>query len=182
MNQPNAMLTFGLLPNQEIVSIYTDESGEFIDPPDGQLIPLVKFPAPETGDWAPVLVWFDDRVERQWEAAQPPPPLPDFDQLRNAIRTENGYVGAFNQAAQADPMATGLLGPRLDTFQLTGNYNLFLESLRLALQAIPDAQQAANVGLEFLGLAHRCNMTAPFLMALEMMFNDEQPPQPGGEG
>ena len=69
MYEPNAMRTFGLLPGRQLVSIYTDGEGELIDPPEGRLIPLVKIPRPDTGDWSPRLAWFTDRVERQWEAA-----------------------------------------------------------------------------------------------------------------
>jgi hypothetical protein len=31
------------------------------------IIPLVKIDKPESGEWNPVVVWFEDRVERQWE-------------------------------------------------------------------------------------------------------------------
>lgn len=31
-----------------------------------QIIPLVKIEKPEEGEWTDTLVWFEDRVERQW--------------------------------------------------------------------------------------------------------------------
>jgi hypothetical protein len=34
---------------------------------------LVKIPKPEEGAWEPNLVWFADRVERQWVAGTPAP-------------------------------------------------------------------------------------------------------------
>lgn len=114
--------------------------------------------------------------QAEWDAAHQPPP--DWDGLRNAIRTENGYVGAFDQVTQVDKMAAGLLGPRLDTFELTGNYALFLQSLQASLAALP-AQDAAHIGLEFLALSARTNMPAPFIQALEDLFEDLPSGGPG---
>jgi hypothetical protein len=37
---------------------------DWVDP---TLIELVKIEQPEGENWQPVLVWFEDRVERQWE-------------------------------------------------------------------------------------------------------------------
>jgi hypothetical protein len=37
---------------------------DWVDP---TLVELVKIEQPEGDNWHPVLVWFDDRVERQWE-------------------------------------------------------------------------------------------------------------------
>jgi len=65
---------------KELVSIVLDEEGnpridtirpypvpeDWVDP---TIIPLVKFDKPEEGNWTPIIVWFEDRVERQWEAA-----------------------------------------------------------------------------------------------------------------
>lgn len=34
-----------------------------------QIIPLVKIDKPTEGNWTDTLVWFEDRVERQWVAA-----------------------------------------------------------------------------------------------------------------
>ena len=34
---------------------------------DPRLVELVKIAQPEGENWQPVLVWFEDRVERQWE-------------------------------------------------------------------------------------------------------------------
>lgn len=65
------MKTYGLLPSQTLASLTTDDNGDFLPPLDEGVtaIPLVKVPAPEvtpTQVANPVLVWFDDRVERQW--------------------------------------------------------------------------------------------------------------------
>ena len=77
------MKTYGVIyPNgtKELVSIVLDENDEprmdtlapYPTPEDWvepAIIPLVKLPKPEQGDWEPKVVWFADRVERQWEAA-----------------------------------------------------------------------------------------------------------------
>jgi hypothetical protein len=68
------MITVGLLPSQELVSLLTDEEGNWRDVPEGQtVVPLVKIPKPEQGAWEPNVVWFSDRVERQWVAGVPAP-------------------------------------------------------------------------------------------------------------
>ncbi len=81
------MQTFGLIwPNgtQELRSIVLDEDGnprmDTLEPnpkPDDwqapQVLPLIKIPKPEQGAWEPNVVWFADRVERQWVAGTPAP-------------------------------------------------------------------------------------------------------------
>lgn len=69
------MKTYGLLPTQTLASLTTDDDGAFIPPLDEGVtaVPLVKLPAPEVTSAEiaqPVLVWFDDRVERQWLVAE----------------------------------------------------------------------------------------------------------------
>lgn len=73
--------TYGLIfPNGEkyLASVCLDEEGnpriDTIRPypvPEGwvdpTLVELVKIEQPEGENWQPVLVWFEDRVERQWE-------------------------------------------------------------------------------------------------------------------
>ena len=72
--EPNAMITIGLVPSQQLVSLLTDGEGNYRDVPEGQtVVPLVKIPKPEEGAWEPSVVWFDDRVERQWVAGAPAP-------------------------------------------------------------------------------------------------------------
>lgn len=65
------MKTYGLLPEQILASLETDEEGNFIPPlEDGvTAVPLIKIAEPKTTSLEiaePNLVWFDDRVERQW--------------------------------------------------------------------------------------------------------------------
>ena len=72
--EPNAMITVGLVPSHQLVSLLTDDEGNWRDVPEGQtVVPLVKLPKPEEGAWEPSLVWFEDRVERQWVAGTPAP-------------------------------------------------------------------------------------------------------------
>jgi hypothetical protein len=68
------MYTVGLVPSQQLVSLLTDDEGNWRDVPEGQtVVPLVKIPKPEQGAWEPNVVWFDDRVERQWAEGTPVP-------------------------------------------------------------------------------------------------------------
>jgi hypothetical protein len=78
------MKTFGVIwadGTKELRSILLDDDGnlriedsirpyphkeEWVAP---QIVPLVKTDKPAEGDWEPNLVWFEDRVERQWEQA-----------------------------------------------------------------------------------------------------------------
>jgi hypothetical protein len=77
------MKTYGVIyadNRKELVSIVLDENDEprmdtlrpyptpedWVDP---QILPLVKLDKPEEGEWEPVVVWFEDRVERQWQPA-----------------------------------------------------------------------------------------------------------------
>ena len=65
------MKTYGLLPEQILTSLTTDEDGNFTPPlEDGvTAVPLIKIAEPETTSLEiaePNLVWFNDRVERQW--------------------------------------------------------------------------------------------------------------------
>jgi hypothetical protein len=72
--EPNKMFTVGLLPSQQLVSLLTDDEGNWRDVPEGQtVVPLVKIPKPEQGAWEPNVVWFENRVERQWVAGTPVP-------------------------------------------------------------------------------------------------------------
>jgi hypothetical protein len=72
--EANQMFTVGLVPSQQLVSLLTDDEGNWRDVPEGEtVVPLVKIPKPEQGAWEPSVVWFEDRVERQWVAGTPAP-------------------------------------------------------------------------------------------------------------
>ena len=67
------MYTVGLVPSQQLVSLLTDGEGNWRDVPEGEsVVALVKIPKPE-GTWEPNVVWFADRVERQWVEGAPAP-------------------------------------------------------------------------------------------------------------
>jgi hypothetical protein len=80
------MKTYGLIwpdGRKELQSIVLDDQGNprmdtlepYPQPEDWQppqVVPLVKIPKPE-GAWEPNVVWFEDRVERQWVAGMPVP-------------------------------------------------------------------------------------------------------------
>lgn len=71
--EPNTQIQVGLIPSQQLISLLTDDEGNWRDVPEGQsVVPLVKIPKPE-GAWEPNVVWFADRVERQWVAGTPAP-------------------------------------------------------------------------------------------------------------
>jgi hypothetical protein len=81
------MRTHGIIwpeGRKELASINDDENGNprvadlapMPKPEDWQapqVLPLVKIPKPEEGAWEPNVVWFEDRVERQWVAGTPAP-------------------------------------------------------------------------------------------------------------
>jgi hypothetical protein len=65
--EPNKMYTVGLLPSQQLISLLTDDEGNWRDVPEGEtVVPVVKIPKPESGNYQPNVVWFNDRVEHQW--------------------------------------------------------------------------------------------------------------------
>ena len=109
-------------------------------------------------------------VTRGWQLVviPPPPPAPDWEQLRQALRQENGYSAAFDAALQSDKMAGIQLVAALADWQGGGRWELFLQALLAALDALP-AQNAAMVATEFLALGNRCHLDPAFLTALEAM-------------
>ena len=75
------MKTFGLIfldGTKELASVVLDDEGNpridtirpypvpdnWVDP---RLVEVVKLEKPEEGEWEPIVVWFEDRVERQWK-------------------------------------------------------------------------------------------------------------------
>jgi hypothetical protein len=100
--------TFGLVPDQVLVSLRCNEAGAVIEsPPEGQtVLPLVKFDKPATSagiDYKPKLVWFEDRVERQWQvSASPAPHVVPFRALAFAL-LEAGLYEQVKAAALSTP-------------------------------------------------------------------------------
>ena len=116
--EANQMFTVGLVPSQQLVSLLTDDEGNWRDAPEGQaVVPLVKIPKPE-GAWEPNVVWFEDRVERQWIAGTPAP-APTF--TAEDWITGQGYTATrlvslldveakLNAAAKVSPKASAVRG------------------------------------------------------------------------
>jgi hypothetical protein len=172
-NQPNAMFTFGLLPTQEIISVYSDENGNLIDPPEGQLIPLIKLPKPETaGWWSPELVWFDDRVERRWVESSPPPPGPDWLGFAGWLYVFPPIAAAMEAARlstnpQGEPATTGLPAA-LQEARLNQNYPAWAATWGQFLLASGMSLEPLT---EIVGKATAYHLPAEFIAAL-------QPPPP----
>jgi hypothetical protein len=109
MDNGNQIYTVGLVPSQQLVSLLTDDEGNWRDVPEGEsVVPLVKIPKPE-GAWEPNVVWFEDRVERQWVEGTPAP-LPTF--------TADEWVDAQGFTGKR-PTTLLYLKLKLDAAQLT---------------------------------------------------------------
>lgn len=111
------MKTFGDPQTQTLVPVITDENGnpmaDSLRPPDAtedwqppSLVPLVKLPQPTltvAQAVEPKLVWFEDRVERQWDiVASPVPEVVPFRALAFAL-LEAGLYEQVKAAALATP-------------------------------------------------------------------------------
>jgi len=62
-----------LRPRPELVEVNGELTQVVPEWQPPQVIPLIKVSKPETGYWSPKVVWFEDRVERQWTEELPPP-------------------------------------------------------------------------------------------------------------
>jgi hypothetical protein len=112
--EPNQMFTVGLVPSQQLVSLLTDDEENWRDVPEGQtVVPLVKIPKPEVGAWEPNLVWFDDRVERQWVEGTPAP-LPTYSPEEwTSLHFSAMQVSALQRFEMALIQAGKPLGPNM---------------------------------------------------------------------
>jgi hypothetical protein len=99
------MQTIGLIPSQQLVSLQQDDDGNWIDVPEGEtVVPLVKLPQPQVtaGQKAePKLVWYDDRVERDWN-------IIDKTQAEIAAERPSLYPSAENYQVRAWMIRGGL--------------------------------------------------------------------------
>lgn len=107
-----------------------------------------------------------------WELIElpPPPPSTDWEQFRQAIITENGYVAAHCAAmASSTPtvrFAAMALFTALGDFQYRGIYNEYLQALILTISDLPAADKAHLVE-EFVALSQRCNIPIDFIAEFE---------------
>ena len=141
MVDPNTMFTVGLLPSQQLVSLLTDDEGNYRDVPEGQsVVPLVKIPKPEEGAWEPSVVWFDDRVERQWVAGAPAP-VATFTAEQIVSQYFSPYqIAALSRLEMALLQAGKPLGPMMSAAKT------WLESVMLGWAIDPTAKPATAFG------------------------------------
>jgi hypothetical protein len=131
------MITVGLVPSQQLVSLLTDDEGNWRDVPEGEsVVLLVKIPKPEAGAWEPSVVWFEDRVERQWVAGTPAPV---------ATYTDDEWVDAQGFTGKR-PTTLLYLKLRLDAAQLTSAklaaVQGWLDSMIVAGVTAPDERRS----------------------------------------
>ena len=112
---PN-LQTVGLVPSQQLVSLLTDDEGNWRDVPeiDGvqqAVVPLVKIPKPDQGAWEPSLVWLEDRVERQWVAGTPAPAPTFTPEAWTSMHFSAMQVSALQRFEMALLQAGKPLGP-----------------------------------------------------------------------
>jgi hypothetical protein len=138
--EPNSMITVGLLPSQELVSLLTDDEGNYRDVPEGQtVVPLVKIPKPE-GAWEPNVVWFEDRVERQWVEGTPAPvPLITAEQAVSAYFSAY-QIAALQRLEMALMQAGKPLGPKMTAAKQ------WLETVLLSWAAAPTPAPQESFG------------------------------------
>lgn len=139
--EPNTQIQVGLVPSQQLVSLLTDDEGNWRDVPEGQtVVPLVKIPKPEQGAWEPNVVWFEDRVERQWVAGAPAP-VETF----TAEEIVSQYFSAYQIAAlQRLEMALLQAGKPLGTNMTAAK--TWLEGVMLGWAIDPTPKPAAAFG------------------------------------
>jgi hypothetical protein len=139
--EANQMFTVGLVPSQQLVSLLTDDEGNYRDVPEGQaVVPLVKIPKPEQGAWEPNVVWFADRVERQWVAGTPAP-VATFTAEQIVSQYFSAYeVAALQRLEMALLQAGKPLGPAMTAAKT------WLEGVMLSWAANPTPAPAEAFG------------------------------------
>jgi hypothetical protein len=143
--EANQMFTVGLVPSQQLVSLLTDDEGNWRDVPevDGQIqtvVPLVKIEKPAQGAWEPNVVWFADRVERQWVEGTPAP-LPTMTAEEAVSKFFSPYQTlALQRFEMALLQANKPLGPKMSACKT------WLESVMLSWAASPTPAPAEAFG------------------------------------
>jgi hypothetical protein len=134
------MITVGLAPSQQLVSLLTDDEGNYRDVPEGQtVVPLVKIPKPE-GAWEPNVVWFEDRVERQWVEGTPAP-VPTITAEQAVSQYFSAYqIAALQRLEMALLQAGKPLGPKMSACKT------WLEGVMLGWAMNPVAAPADSFG------------------------------------
>jgi hypothetical protein len=137
------------------------------------LDPVVSITDPDSED-------VNGTVTYGWELVElsPPPPSTNWEQFRQAILTENGYVAAHCAAmASSTPtvrFAAMALFTALGDFQYRGIYNEYLQALTLTISELPAADKAHLVE-EFIALSQRCNIPVDFIAAFAAIMQPHEP-------
>jgi hypothetical protein len=136
------MLTVGLVPSQQLVSLLTDDEGGWRDVPEGEsVVPLVKIPKPEEGAWEPNVVWFADRVERQWVEGTPAP-VATYTAEQIVSQYFSAYqIAALQELRMALLQAGKPLGPKMTACKQ------WLESVMLSWAANPTPAPSESFGV-----------------------------------
>jgi hypothetical protein len=139
--ESNQMFAVGLVPSQQLVSLLTDDEGNWRDVPEGEtVVPLVKIPKPEAGAWEPSVVWFADRVERQWVEGTPVP-APTFTAEQIVSQYFSPYQIAALQRLEVALLQAGKpLGPQMTAAKT------WLEGVMLSWAASPTPAPAESFG------------------------------------
>lgn len=140
--EPNTQIQVGLVPSQQLVSLLTDDEGNWRDVPEGQtVVPLIKIPKPEQGAWEPNVVWFADRVERRWVAGTPVP-APTFTAEEIVSQYFSAYqIQALARLEMALLQAGKPLGPAMNAAKT------WLETVMLGWAVDPTPKPAADFGV-----------------------------------
>ena len=148
------MKTYGLIwpdGRKELQSIVLDDEGNprvdtlapYPKPDDWQepqIVPLVKIPQPTEGAWEPNVVWFEDRVERQWVAGTPAP-VETFTAEQVVSRFFSAYqIAALQRLEMALIQAGKPLGPAMTAAKT------WLEGVMLGWAVDPTPKPAAAFG------------------------------------
>ena len=138
--EPNAMITVGLVPSQQLVSLLTDDECNWRDVPEGEsVVPLVKIPKPE-GAWEPNVVWFEDRAERQWVEGAPAP-VATYTAEQIVSQYFSAYqIAALQELRMALAQAAKPLGPKMTAAKQ------WLEGVMLSWAASPTPAPAEAFG------------------------------------
>jgi hypothetical protein len=117
----------------------------------------------------------DGTWRQQWQIVDlpTPPPSPDFEQFRTAIRSENGFQAAWEAVLNLNPMLATAMTTYLETFRKFDEWQPYLESLTIAIQLLPTESERVYIANEFLQLARRCHLNPSFIAAFEAIISTE---------
>lgn len=126
----------------------------------------------ETGNRPPLTFTLDQLEEIDAAAtayAPQAPPAPDWDQFLARLQVDNGFPSAWSAIMNADSRAGINLIASLNVWRAAPDqWAQVLTAIGACLLLLP-ADQAPEVGLELLALAHVCHLDPAFLTALEAM-------------